>query len=240
MVSKTVIPRVAVIENYWFDNNPILTHFMSALSVLFPEGEKFFMQSLTAYMKDHPEFKPDLIQFCTEERNHTQVHLKLNSLLYNSLKLQELEGRTGEIIKRATRFLTKKQKLLVTLCLEHLTALLADGLLQRPDIIKMMRSDAKDVWIYHATEETSDSHRHLAERIYKATHGNKAYAKAIMIPVTIALAIVVAEFWIEICKDDRENFNVFCYVDAANTLFGVNGYITGIIPEYLKWFVLKN
>ena len=30
------IPSLSKIEKYWFDNNPSLTHFMSALSVLFP------------------------------------------------------------------------------------------------------------------------------------------------------------------------------------------------------------
>ena len=34
---------------YFFDNDPFKTHFMNALSILFPEGERFFIRSVLAY-----------------------------------------------------------------------------------------------------------------------------------------------------------------------------------------------
>ena len=49
------------IEKYWFDNNPSLTHFMSAVSVLFPEGERYFMKSMNHYRNQLSQETIDLI-----------------------------------------------------------------------------------------------------------------------------------------------------------------------------------
>ena len=37
------------VPRYWLDNNYLISHTMNALSVLFPEGEQFFVDSVRAF-----------------------------------------------------------------------------------------------------------------------------------------------------------------------------------------------
>ncbi|WP_197477520.1 metal-dependent hydrolase, partial [Alcanivorax sp. HI0044] len=35
-------------DDYWFDNDPVLTHLLNILSLTFPDGERFFVDSVRA------------------------------------------------------------------------------------------------------------------------------------------------------------------------------------------------
>ena len=78
------------IKKYWFDNNPSLTHFMSAVSVLFPEGERYFMKSMNHYRNQlSQETIKELNLFCKQEINHGRLHETLN---------RKLESLTSSIL----------------------------------------------------------------------------------------------------------------------------------------------
>lgn len=132
------IPALSNIEKYWFDNNPSLTHFMSALSVLFPEGERYFMKTMNAYRSElSVETLEELNIFCRQEANHGRMHTSMNSRLeslVHSKTLNYLERRTKSILENPSKLLTKKQQLAVTICLEHITGVMGDQLLRRNDI----------------------------------------------------------------------------------------------------------
>ena len=37
------------LPKYYFDNSPVKTHFLNALSITFPHGERFFIDSVKNY-----------------------------------------------------------------------------------------------------------------------------------------------------------------------------------------------
>lgn len=228
------VPTVDYIEYYWFDNNPALTHFMSSLSVLFPDGERFFMKTMNAYRNELPEhLKKELNEFCIQEANHGRVHTLLNVSLHTSPKLIELENRTNDILTKYTKYLNKKQKLAVTVCLEHLTAIMGKQLVLRTDLSKKMKSDLKNVWLYHANEEVE--HAHVSFDVYKAIGGGYLLRASLMIPAIIGLVMVVLKFWKEIMKYDKKN-GKDGLITAINILVGKNGFITKMGPDVLRWF----
>ncbi len=228
------IPSVNNVSEYWFNHNPALTHFMSALSVLFPDGERFFMKCMTAYKDDLPQnLKDELKEFCHQEANHGRVHTLLNSKLDTSPKLRDLENKTKAIIDKYTKYLSKKQKLAVTVCLEHLTAIMGKQLVERHDLTNKMHSDIKNVWVYHATEEVE--HAHVSFEIYKAVGGSYLLRSGIMIPCVIALVIVVIMHWKSIMDYDKK-FGYDGLFEALNMLIGKKGFITEMGGDILRWF----
>ena len=50
----------AQVPRYWANYDAALTHFMTALSALFPEGEQFFVNSTRAVRNDPKLADPDL------------------------------------------------------------------------------------------------------------------------------------------------------------------------------------
>ena len=227
------VPLLSNITKYWFDYNPSLTHFMSSLSVLFPDGERFFMKSMNAYRKDLPEYYvKELDEFCRQEASHGRIHETLNSHLDAGI-LKSLEGRTIHALDIASRLLNRRQRLVVTICLEHLTAILGERLLLKTDLTDRMIGSAKDIWLYHGQEELE--HSHVAYDIYNYIGGGYLN-RALMLPiVTIALAYIIVHNWIDIMNNDTD-FGDDRLLESLSVLLGSDGFITEIIPEYMAWF----
>lgn len=228
------MPKVDYVENYWYGFNPSMTHFMSALSVLFPDGERFFMKSMNAYREQlSPELKQELNEFCIQEANHGRIHTAMNEKLNTHSILRELEWETKFTIDKYTKFMTRKQKLAVTVCLEHMTAVMGKHLLKRTDMQAEMKSDLKKVWLYHATEEVE--HAHVSFDIYKAVGGGYLLRTGLMIPCLIALTLVTSKHWIKIMNYDKKH-GTTGFIKALKILLFKNGYITGMKDDIFAWF----
>ncbi|MCA3859791.1 MAG: metal-dependent hydrolase, partial [Burkholderia sp.] len=64
----------------WHVQGVPVTHFMNALSLLFPAGERFFMDSVRNYRDqiEDPELKKQVIGFIGQEAMHTREHIEYN------------------------------------------------------------------------------------------------------------------------------------------------------------------
>lgn len=72
------------VPEYWMNGSAGLTHFMTALSALFPAGEKFFIDSVRAVryhpaIKDNEELQKEISAFIGQEAMHTQEHVNFNA-----------------------------------------------------------------------------------------------------------------------------------------------------------------
>lgn len=243
------VPEIKDISQYWFGNNPQLSHFMSSLSVLFEEGEKFFMRSMNQYRDELTEEQQAVLNdFCKQEINHSKIHKELNSLLDSKLGngsinknlLTELEKETQRIIQFWTFPLSKRQRLVVTLCLEHITAIMGKKLLERTDLHQLMTSSAKDIWLYHQKEELE--HQHVSPDLFNYTSESSVidyiYRIIFMPIVSLILQGVVMNFWFRIMKNEPNGFSGL--LEQSKILFGFKGFVTTMAPEMLKFFKPKN
>lgn len=220
-------------QTYWFDNNPALTNFMMVLSSLFPAGESFFMKSITAYLPQVPQYKNDVVVFCKQERNHSQVHKKLNRL-HNRVAVKKLEGLTATLLEGVTKVTSKQQRLIATVVLEHITATLAKRLLKNAELLDMMEQEARDLWVYHAIEETGELHSSIATKVYNEVCNDvSAFEYSTVKTITcIALVLVVGVYQAYLTVCDRK---LSGYTDLFNVLFNKRDGIVGHdIFEYLE------
>ena len=72
------------VSEYWMNGSAGLTHFMTALSALFPAGEKFFIDSVRAVrqhpaIKDNEALQKEISAFIGQEAMHTQEHVGFNA-----------------------------------------------------------------------------------------------------------------------------------------------------------------
>lgn len=218
---------------YWFDDNPALTNFMMALSSLFPAGESFFMKSITAYLKDVPQHKSDITVFCKQERNHSQVHSKLNRL-HNRHAVQKLDVLTGKLLDIVTKFTNKKQRLISTVVLEHATATLAQRLLDNPVLLGMMEKEARELWVYHAIEETGELHSSIATKVYNdvaRSSTSQLEYNTIKAITLVALAVVIVCYQSYLTLVDG---NLYGYSDLAYILFNRDNGVIG--SNFLQYF----
>lgn len=157
------------------DDDIVLSHLLTVQSSTFPDGEDFFVRSVSA-VRDQimdPQLLADVDGFIGQEEMHGREHRVLND------RLAELGYPTHGIGKYVRglfwvreRIQTKKVNLAFTAALEHYTATLAELLLTDDDARKAIgHRGARDLLTWHALEESE--HKAVAFDVYKAVGGSE-------------------------------------------------------------------
>ncbi len=92
----------------WHVQGSHVTHFFNALSLLFPAGERFFMDSVRNYRDqiDDPELKKQVLGFIGQEAMHTREHIEYNDLLQEAgLPAHKLDKRLWAILNFGRKIL---------------------------------------------------------------------------------------------------------------------------------------
>lgn len=225
--------KIEKVVKYYYDYGILKTHFLNALSSTFKEGESFFMKSITAYLKEYPEYRQRIIQFCNEERTHTIWHVSMNNLidtLNSNTALKDLEDKTGRLL-RLLNFLPKQHKLLITESLEHITYCLCKSALDSGEFEKLL-GDSKNVFLQHSLEETGESHANLAGDLYSKV-GNRFLRKFIIYFVVLALGIVIIKYINELYNVNND-FNGEDFVTGVTQLTSKDSWLRNAVKDIFK------
>ncbi len=184
------------VPKYWFADDPFLTHFLTSLSSLFPEGEFFFVTSMRNIRDqiDDPVLQKEISAFIGQEAMHSKEHKAFNDYATaHGIDVDYLHRRVGKLLKFAHKMLSHKQQLAVTCALEHFTATIASQLLKREDWNGRMNDPVmKKMWLWHAVEESE--HKSVCydayQRLYGKGYGTRA---AFMVFAWSILAAVLVE-----------------------------------------------
>lgn len=227
------------IPKYWCYNDPFMTHFVGALSTFFPDGERFFIDSVRHYrevIKDDKVRQQEIAGFIGQEAHHSKEHEALN-LMMEKRGLPALSGAKAALtlLNWGRRKFPPRTQLAATVALEHFTAILAHRLLSNTDLINAMDDSIKPVWMWHAIEETE--HKAVAFDLYKDVRGNN-YQEMVftMIMASLLLAGTTAIYQVRFMANDGQLFNIKSWAFGLNKLFGRKGVITGLVPDYLDFF----
>jgi uncharacterized protein len=174
---------VADLPKYFAANGDIvMSHILTVLSSTFPDGEDFFVRSVTAARDQitDPQLLADVDGFIGQEEMHGREHRVLND------RLAELGYPTVGIGKYVRglywvreRIQTKKVNLAFTAALEHYTATLAELLLTSEEARTAVgRPGARDVLTWHALEESE--HKAVAFDVYQAVGGTERMRIVVM------------------------------------------------------------
>lgn len=183
------------LPKYYMNQNPVSTHFLNSLHLIFPDGEKYFMRSVKAYsdkIKD-PVLKERVKAFISQEAQHMTSHKKVwDEIRKNNpnmdLFLNFYNYTCYEILEPITRsLLGDALPLAITSALEHYTAVMAEVALQNDgEILKEIHPVMKDLLYWHAAEEIE--HKAVAYDVFEEMVGNYPVRILGMIYATTVLA----------------------------------------------------
>ena len=237
------------VPRYWMDGDVGLTHFLTSMSVLFPEGEQFFVDSVRA-VRYHEALKYDALMqkemsaFIGQEAMHSKEHEAFNAYMNHfGYDAAWMEKATRKVID-LKRFLAvvapnqAKLDLAATCALEHFTATIASQLLRRTDIQDLMQDPTMlKMWQWHAVEE--NEHKAVAYDVYERVYGKDAatYAlRAFSMAAAIVLLFVTQNYFMYRLMKHDAKASPRHWVRAVRTLYGRHGFISQIIPELLDYF----
>lgn len=104
------------VPEYWMGGNAGLTHFMTALSALFPAGEKFFIDSVRAVryhpiLKNNADLQKEISAFIGQEAMQTHEHVGFNASAQKfGHDVDALERHTDTVIQTTRKFMAKLAK----------------------------------------------------------------------------------------------------------------------------------
>jgi uncharacterized protein len=141
-------------KRWWLGGDPVASAFHNALSITFPRGEAFFVESVKAFRKGAPpKLVAEIRAFVQQEVMHSREHLSFNKRVtdagYDIAHLEQVVVDSLELTKGRPEILN----LAVTMALEHYTAILAHQMLHDPKAFEGADAELADMWRWHAIEE---------------------------------------------------------------------------------------
>jgi uncharacterized protein len=141
-------------DRWWNGGDPYATAFYNSLSLTFPKGEAFFIESVRNFRdKVPPAQQAQIDAFIKQEAAHSREHNHLNNQVeqagYDVAPMHaDLDSRLALLKDKAPIF-----GLVTTVALEHFTAIIAHACLQDEAHFKNASADAARLWKWHAIEE---------------------------------------------------------------------------------------
>ena len=223
------------LPRYWVDD-PFLTHFLNSLSLMFPGGEQFFVDSVRAFRDriDDPELRREINGFIGQEAMHSKEHRAFNAWLdtlgYDATAIEKMiEESLDELRKRS-----HEQQLATTCALEHITAILGDALLRHDDIRARFDEKLLPLWLWHAVEETE--HKGVAFDVYQQVCGSYPRRVAALITETLGLFVGAALAEHEFLEKDGLHRDPRVWARGLYALWGPKGYLSRAAPAWLTYF----
>lgn len=226
------------LPRYWCNNDPAFTHYFTGLSTLFPEGESYFVRSvraLRAKAKNNLHLDRDIGAFIGQEAMHSKEHHAFHlSAQQHGLDPESLERATGIILKGIEKVLSKKWNLLVTVGLEHYTAVLVVTMMDSANTL-MTDETIRNLWLWHSVEETE--HKAVAYDLYQHLYGQglSAYIPRVTV-FTLSLALILSMssiYHIVLMKRDKQLFNFKSWRKFQK--FALQSYQI-FLPKFLDYY----
>lgn len=223
---------------YWCNDEPSFTHFFTGLSTLFPEGEAYFVRSVRALRQrihNHPQLDKDIGAFIGQEAMHSKEHhaFHLSAQQYG-LDPESLENAAGIVLKAIEKLFPAKWNLLVTVGLEHYTAVLVATMMNTTNEL-MTDETIRNLWLWHSVEETE--HKAVAFDLYEYLYGRglDAYVPRVAIYTFSLLMITMLSttFHVVLMKRDRQLFNGASWNKFLK--FGLQEYKI-FMPKFLAYY----
>ena len=222
----------------WCNGDAFETTMMNALSLLFPEGEKFFVDSVKqqqATIAD-PALREAVAGFIGQEAMHGREHRSFNQLMvaHGYAVAPGVDRWLRGFLKRVRKTLSPMSQLAATCALEHFTAMLAEMLLSNPKAYEPMDPRMRQLWLWHALEESE--HKAVAFDVYKAAGGGYARRVAIMIVTTIVFFAVQAALHGRLMITRGIAWQPWRWVRGATRMWIYPGFFIRQVPKYVAYF----
>ena len=221
----------------WHGGSAFRTAWFNAMSMLFPLGEKFFIDSVRHYRQqiEDPQLLREVTAFQGQEAVHRKEHQHYNERLcaLRGYDLEAIEKPIRERIAWANRELSARRRLAGTVANEHLTAILADFMLKRRDSLADADPEIAALWLWHGIEETE--HKAVAFDVYQAVGGTTSERRQALFYSTWYFVKDTFRILRLMLRHDGKLWSLREWLSGLNFLFGRPGVYRRIFPAFLRF-----
>lgn len=184
-----------------------------AMSLVFPEGERFFIRSVKAFADQisDPQLKEDVKNFIGQEAQHGKLHDVFNRTIlgldfdiepflawYKKYMFDILETQVEGLVG-------SKLALSITAAAEHFTATWAvNGLDSEYIKANVASQELRDFMMWHAVEEIE--HKHVAFDVLQEVDDSYPLRATGMVLTSLLLPFVISAAFVDLMRQ-KKNFN---------------------------------
>ena len=245
--ANTIVPRQGPdfgfdrddIPRHWLGGDAFKSRFFDAMSLLFPEGEKFFIACVRDYrdqVKD-PQLAAQVKDFMYQEGQHGMVHNKFNArIAAQGVNVDAVVNRQKTILFDVFRKkLPKVYTLAHTAAAEHLTALMAHGF-SETDIMDQADPRVRAMYAWHSVEEIE--HKAVAYDVFQKVAKGGYFTRILaMLHVSLLFPLHVFMIMAHMFKVDGVQNKTWTWLKGLWWLYGWNGVYPRLMPHYFAYFL---
>ena len=227
VVRRLLIDLETPLERHWCGGNAFATAFFNALSMSFPVGEQFFIDSVRNGLKalpldDRDSYADDVQAFVGQEATHRRIHSLFNAHLANHGLVNDWAPRAAARMKLMDG-VNPLHPLALTAANEHFTAIFAEWMLGHPAILEGTEDRLKNLWLWHCAEEAE--HKNTAFDLYRALGGNNTWRIKWFRRVTLIFVADTLRQTVNNLRHDGSLWRWRTWREAASFLFGHHGLV---------------
>jgi uncharacterized protein len=240
-----VVPRAGLdfgldgdIARHWYEGDAFKTRFFDAMSTLFPEGERFFIECVRDYrqqVKD-PVLQEQVKNFIFQEAQHGQQHDRFNArLAQQGIRTDVIEASNRSTIRWWRTHIHRKLTLAMTAAAEHLTAIMAHAFLGNRELFTQADPRMRALYYWHAIEEIE--HKAVAYDVMQKVAGVGYFTRITgMLLETFIFPFFVFMIMNHMFKVDGLQSRWKLWLKGLWWLYGPRGVMTRLLPHYLAYY----
>lgn len=237
-VRRLLIDLERPIDRHWCGGDAFLTAWFNALSMSFPVGEQFFLDSVRAGHKalpddQQPRWDAEVKGFVGQEATHRRIHALFNAQIEKHGLMNHWAPRAESRMKLMAGA-DPRHALAITAANEHFTALFAEWLLSRPAVLDGAEPRLRALWLWHSAEEAE--HKCTAFDLYQALGGNHAWRVTWMRRITLIFLTDALRQTVDNLRRDGTLWRWSTWRSAARHLLGRHGLLRVCLEPWKAYF----
>ncbi|ARU55358.1 putative metal-dependent hydrolase [Oleiphilus messinensis] len=229
---------VSTVPRHWNGGGSVRARFFDVLSVHFPEGEWFFIQSGRHEDRiKEPGLREDIRHFTRQEGLHGIVHDRINEKMVRlDIYVDQVTGNLRRFIRSSQKHLPEKYQLAMTAAFEHFTATLGEAMLEEyVDVFGEANPVMRALFLWYGVEGAE--HKAVVYDVYQTAVGGGYLMRASALVDTMSvLHLVAGPVFANMLRLDVAMRQPGSVLRGLNRIYGRTGILTRMLPEFLDGF----
>lgn len=240
IVRKELEFKLAEIPRFWFGGDPFKTRVFDALSLTFPDGERYFIQCVRLYRDQitDPDLAERVTAFIQQEAQHGIAHDKMNKILRDQgMPVQKYIDQVNLRFQHSLKRYPNSMNIAITAACEHLTALMATVFFSQQETMAEAHPFIRALFAWHSVEEME--HRDVAyDVMQEVAHTQNVMRYLALCLVTVMMFGFTMQRTNGLLKQDGFNpiQRIKMFKHGLSWLLGSKGILTRTQKEYLDWY----
>lgn len=232
--------KLADVPRYWFAGDPFLTRMFDALSLTFPDGERYFIQSVRLFRDQiqDPDLKQRVADFIRQEAQHGIAHDKMNQIMKDQgIPVDQFIQRLNKVFKFELKYRSPQYNIAMTAAAEHLTALMAETFYGEKETLQDAHPYVRALFAWHAIEEME--HRDVAFDVMQQVGNVPEVTRKMALVFTTGLMFGFTLYRANVmlkCDGFNRTQRLKMNVRGLQWLFGKQGKLRKMQSQYRDWF----